>query len=259
MSPALASQRVVVTRSAHQAGGLTTAFEAAGARVECLPLIELAPPRDRRALDRTARRAARYDWLVFTSANSVDAFLPLLDGATSGAHPKLRSAAVGPATAGALRRRGLEPAVVAARSRAEGLLEILVPRLARGARVLIPQAEDARRLLADGLRAAGASVTIVVTYRKRLPAAASAIAGRLFGDSKIGWVTCTSPRIARHLATLFGSDWPRRRSELRAISIGPVTSAELRRLGVEPAAEAEAPSDEAMVAATTQAFLRSRG
>jgi|tagenome__1003787_1003787.scaffolds.fasta_scaffold20960519_1 hypothetical protein len=41
---------------------------------------------------------------------------------------------------------------------------------------------------------------------------------------------------------------PRAR-ELKAVSIGPVTSAELRRFGVEPAAEAERPGDEEMVAA----------
>ncbi len=253
MSPALAGQRVVVTRSAHQAEGLVAAFGAAGAEVERLPLIELAPPKDRRALDRAVRRAAGFDWLIFTSANAVAAFLPLL-----GEPARLRSAAVGPATAAALRRGAVEPAVVAARSNAEGLLENLAPLLAPGTRVLIPQAEDARPALARGLRAAGASVDTVVAYRKRLPAAAAVDARRLFEDSDLGWVTFTSPRIARHLAGLFIADWPRRRGELRAISIGPVTSAELRRLGVEPAAEAETPSDEAMVAAVVDASRAAR-
>ncbi len=250
MRPVLAGQRVVVTRAAHQATGLAAAFEAAGATVERLPLIELAPVRDRQALARAAGRAAGFDWLVFTSANAVAAFLPRLDAA---ARPAVRCAAVGPATAAALRRDGVEPALTAGRSRTEGLLEALAPRLAPGTRVLIPQAEDARPALARGLRAAGAVVTTIEAYRKRLPASAAAGARRLFDDVAIGWVTCTSPRIARHLARLFAADWRRRRGELRAISIGPVTSAALRRLGVEPAAEAETPSDEAMVAAAVSA------
>jgi uroporphyrinogen-III synthase len=66
-------------------------------------------------------------------------------------------------------------------------------------------------------------------------------------------VTFTSPRIVRHFAELFGADWERRRGELRAASIGPVTSAELRRRGVEPAAEAARPGDEEMVAAVARA------
>ena len=66
-------------------------------------------------------------------------------------------------------------------------------------------------------------------------------------------MTFTSPRIVRHFAALFGADWERRRGELRAASIGPVTSAELRRRGVEPAAEADRPLDEALVAAVGKA------
>src|SRR6185436_13486805 len=69
--------RVVVTRAAHQAEGLTTAFRAAGATVEHLPLLEVIPPADPRPLERAASELALYDWLVFTSSNAVDAFLPL--------------------------------------------------------------------------------------------------------------------------------------------------------------------------------------
>ncbi len=234
--------RVVVTRAVHQAAGLCDAFVAAGAEVARLPLIELAPPVDPHALERATGRTPDFDWLVFTSSNAVDAFLPRVNG------PLPRCAAVGPATAGALRHRAVEPALIADRSRAEGLLEVLTPRLEAGARVLLPQAEDARPDLVAGLRAAGAAVTSVVAYRKRLPDDAAVTARRLFARD-LGWVTCTSPRIVRHLAEVLADDWPRRRGELRAISIGPVTSAELRRQGVEPEAEAQRPSNRAMVEA----------
>ncbi len=245
----LAGQRVVVTRATHQAAALRAALEAAGAEVARLPLIELAPAGDPLALERAAREAPGIDWLVFTSSNAVEAFLPLAEGLPRSLP---RCAAVGPATAEALRRLAVEPAIQANRSRAEGLLEVLQPRLRPGARILVPQAEDARPDLAHGLRAAGALVTVVGAYRKVLPATAAAAARRLFTRS-VGWVTCTSPRIVRHLAQLFAADWERRRGELRAISIGPVTSAELRRLGVEPAAQAESPSDRALVDAAVTA------
>ena len=245
----LGGQRVVVTRASHQAPGLITAFTAAGATVAALPLIELAPADDRQALHRAARDAGGFDWLVFTSANAVDAFLPLIE---MPARRQPRCAVVGASTAAALRRRGVQPALTATVPRARGLVADLVPRLAPGARILIPQADDARPDLARGLEAAGACVSVVRAYRKRLPTGAIAAARRLF-RSEVGWATCTSPRIARHLARCFGDDWPRRRGDLRAISIGPVTSAELRRLGVEPAAEAKSPSDRAMVEATLRA------
>jgi uroporphyrinogen-III synthase len=247
----LAGIRVVVTRAEHQAGGLVAAFEAAGAHVEVLPLLEIVPPADRRSLEKALAEVSRYDWLVFTSANAVEGFLP---AAIGGVPPGVRIAVVGHATADAVRARGIEPNRIAHRGDAEGLLEDLLSEVHRGTRVLLPQAADARPTLLVGLRRAGVDFEAVVAYDKRLPPDASRRAEELFGDSPLGWVTFTSPRIVRHFAELFGEDWDRRRPELRAVSIGPVTSAELRRLGVEPAAEAASPGNEEMVRAVAGAI-----
>jgi uroporphyrinogen-III synthase len=236
----LAGVRVVVTRAESQAEGLAAAFAGAGARVETLPLLEVIPPSDLRLLERAAAEAALYDWIVFTSANAVAAFLPLVGGAL-----RPRIAAVGAATAEALRAHGIEPQVTG-RADAEDLAAALAPHAGRS-RVLLPQAADARPALAERLAAAGAEPVVVVAYDKRLPAAAPERARELFAGAPLGWVTFTSPRIVRHFVELLGEDWERRRPELRAVSIGPVTSAELRRRGVEPAAEARSPGDREMV------------
>jgi uroporphyrinogen-III synthase len=247
--------RVVITRSEHQSDALAAAFVAAGARVELLPLLEVVPPADPRPLERAATELALYDWLVFTSANAVEAFMPL----TGGALPdRLRVAVVGPATAEALRGFEIEPFLEARQADAEGLVADLAPYVTRRRRVLIPQASDARPTLADGLTAAGAEAVTIVAYDKRLPPEAPRRAAELFAAEPLGWVTFTSPRIVRHFAGLFGNDWERRRGELRAVSIGPVTSAELRRLGVEPAAEATRPGNEDMVAAAVEASRNGR-
>jgi uroporphyrinogen-III synthase len=242
--------RIVVTRAEHQAGGLAEAFAAAGAAVELLPLLEVVPPADPRPLERAASELALYDWLVFTSSNAVEAFLPLTGGAVPG---RLRVAVVGPATAAALRAWEIEPHLVAGRSEAEGLLADLSPLIDRGRRGLRPQAADARPALAEGLARAGAEPVVVVAYDKGLPADAPRRAAELFAAHPIGWVTFTSPRIVRHFIELFGEDWGRRRPELRAASIGPVTTAELRRYGVEPAAEAAQPGDAGLVEAVVRA------
>ena len=240
----------MVTRAEHQADDLAAAFERAGARVELLPLLEVVPPADPRPLERAATELALYDWVVFTSANAVEAFLPL----TGGAFPdRVRVAVVGPATAEALRAFEIEPHLEAGRADAEGLVADLAPHVARRRRVLIPQAADARPALAEGLAAAGAEAITVVAYDKRLPPEAPRRAAELFADDPLGWVTFTSPRIVRHFAGLFGEDWPRRRGGLAAVSIGPVTSDELRRQGVERIAEAVRPGAEEMVAAMIKA------
>jgi uroporphyrinogen III methyltransferase/synthase len=245
--------RVTITRAAHQAEKLAAAFRAAGFTVEHLPLLEVVPPADPRPLERAVYDLESYDWLVFTSANAVDAFLPLTGGALP---PDLRVAVVGPATAEALRARGHEPGLTASRPDAEGLLADLASLVTQGHRVFLPQAADARPVLAEGLRQTGAEVAVAVAYDKGLPAEAHVQAERLFRDSPIGWVTFTSPRIVHHFVDLFGEgsigDWERRRPELLAASIGPVTSAELRRRGVQGIAEAETPGEEGLVRAVSR-------
>jgi uroporphyrinogen-III synthase len=245
--------RVVVTRAASQGAGLAAALAAAGARVEILPLLEIVAPRDPRALERAASELALYHWVAFTSVNAVRSFLPLAGGALPS---RLRVAAVGPATAHALREAGITPAIVARMARAEGLVEALRPHVGRRQRVLLPQAADARDALAAGLIAAGAEVVRVTAYEKRLPADAPAIAARLFTDDPLGWVTFASGSAARNFASLFPGQWQERRAELRAASIGPATSAALRELGVEPAAQAKRPADRELVQAIVRAVAQ---
>ena len=272
--------RVVVTRAGRQASGLAAALAAAGARVEALPLLEVVPPADPQPLARAAAELPLFDWVVFTSTNAVHALLPQAQtpgdgsgggsmagsagsgggrsgssGAMGGHRSRPRIAAIGAATAAALRGLGIEPALVSAarEQSAGGLLAALLPHLDCGQRVLLPQAADALPTLRQGLLAAGIGAVAVVAYDKRLPEASRRRAAELFASQPIGWVTFTSPSIVRHFACLFGDDWPHRRVELRAASIGPVTTAELRRQGVDPAAEAAAPGDEELVAALTAA------
>ena len=244
-STPLAGLRVVVTRAEAQSAGLARRLEEAGAEIALLPLIEVVPPADPRPLARAASELPLYDWAVLTSANGARA---LLDAAEGSLPARLAVAAVGTATAAILREGGHEPRLIAAQGNAEALLAELAPHVPRR-RVLLPQAADARPLLARGLEAAGADLTAIVAYDKRLPPEAPERAAALFASGSLGWVTFTSGGLARRFAALFGADWPARRGGLLAASIGPVTAADLRALGVEPAAEAARPTDEALVEA----------
>jgi uroporphyrinogen-III synthase len=246
-SEALNGRRVVVTGgTSHQAGELAAAFAAAGAEVELLPLLEVLPPADPEPLDEAAATGGSYDWVVFTTANAVEAFVPLMPEPFP---ESVTVAAVGTTTAQAVRRLGVEVNVVATRVDAEDLVEELAPHLLGDERILLLRAEDAPDTLAQGLEWLGCDVTAVDAYRKVLAAGAAARARGLFDGREIGGVTFTSPRTVRHFAALFGEDWQRRREDLRAVSIGAATSRELRRHGVAGIAEALEPSPAAMVRA----------
>jgi uroporphyrinogen-III synthase len=152
----LAGRRIVVTRP--EAKTLANELEGLGAEVTIVPLIEILPAEDHRALEDSLERFASYDWIVLTSVNGVAAVAKGLSGLGNAA----RVAAVGPVTAEAIRSHGVEPAYVAARASEDiagglGALD--------GMRVLLPQADIADPGLAEELRGQGAEVDAVVAYR----------------------------------------------------------------------------------------------
>lgn len=248
---ALDDTRVVITRAAHQARNLQHLFEDEGARVELLPLLEILEPIDTRPLERAATELALFEWVVFTSANAVEALVEAAGGCLP---ERLRVAAVGAATARALRSFDIEVELVPQVGRAEGLVAELGPRVARRQRVLLPQAADARPTLDEGLRAAGAEVVRIHAYRKRVPPETPQRVERLFGaEGGWGWVTFTSPSTVRHLADALSARWSEAPGRLLAASIGPVTTEALKARGIEPAAIAASPTDASLVAAVVAA------
>ena len=159
----LFGRRVVVTRARHQAGELSRRLRTAGAGVVELATIAVVDPADGgAAMGEAAGRAATHDWVVFTSANAVERFLARLRDARGFGSAHI--AAIGPGTAAALAARGLLADLLPASFVAESLLEAF-PAPAPGASVLLPQAADARDVLADGLRARGWRVEVVEAYR----------------------------------------------------------------------------------------------
>jgi uroporphyrinogen-III synthase len=127
---------------------------------------------------------------------------------------------------------------VAEQAVSESLLESLGE--VAGRRVLVATAEGARTVLPDGLRQRGAEVDVLHLYRtRREPVDVEAV---LAADL----VTFTSSStVSNLLEALSGRDL----STLRAVSIGPVTSATLREHDVEPVTEADPHDVEGLVEA----------
>ena len=166
----LFGKRVIVTRAREQASELSRRLRDLGAHVIEVPTIQIAETGDPAALDDAAARVGEYDWVVFTSANAVTRFLPRVGDARR--FGRARIAAIGSATADCMSEHSLIPDLVPERFVAEALVEAFPD--GPGC-VLLPQAADARPVLADGLRAKGWQVDVVEAYRT-LPAAPPAAA-----------------------------------------------------------------------------------
>jgi uroporphyrinogen III methyltransferase / synthase len=227
--------RVVVTRARAQASALRTRLEELGAAVVEAPAIAIEP------LAFDPPDFAGFDVLVLTSANGVERVLPADARTLAGT----TVAAIGSGTAEALATHGIVADVVPERAVGEALLEALGD--VAGKRVLVAVAEGARDVLPDGLTAGGADVTTLRTYRTvPQPVDAEAV---LAADL----VTFTSSStVANLVAAMDGRDL----SALRAVSIGPVTSASLRDAGIEPVAEADPHDVAGLIGAVLEAAGR---
>ena len=160
---ALEGKTVLVTRSPDQSRELRRLLEDAGARVISIPTITIGPPEDWAPADDAIARLADFEWIIFASANAVDAFL-----ARAGTLPGVPIAAVGSQTAQRLRDRDLKVELVPEDFRAEGLLRNFPDDLT-DVEILLPRAQAGNDVLPDTLKERGARVDVVAVYQNQLP------------------------------------------------------------------------------------------
>ncbi len=252
----------LVTRSRDQASRLVELLSAAGARCLEAPTIEIAPPGDFGPLDAALQHLGRYEWVIFTSANGVRAFMDRLfqKGLDVRVLGRARLAVIGPATGQALRDHGLVPDVVPDTFQAEGLLAVLDPRLMGGTRLLLARAAQARDVLPEGLRQMGAKVDVVPVYRAVPPQSVPPSAAAALAAGRVDILTFTSSSTVHNFAALAGRE---RFQELAAhaavASIGPITTATLKEYDITPQIEPKDYTIPALAAAIVEYFTYSQG
>ena len=265
----LRSRRVLITRTRAQASALAAELLQQGATPLLIPAIAIVPPSSFAPLNHALATLSRFSWVIVTSTNAVDAIAARAQLLGVTLHPQ-RLAAIGKATAEALRAAGivpeLPPVLLPAVAVAESLADALLPhindlrRAAPPASVALLRAASARDTLPQALADAGAEVSIIPAYETVIPA--SSIDALRHAFSRPGLmpdaITFTSSSTVTHLlAMLKAANLPLPAGILR-ISIGPVTSATLRGLGLPPDAEAAEPTIPAMIDALECAFRITR-
>lgn len=254
---ALAGRTILVTRARRQAGRLSEVLRERGATVLEIPAIAIEPPRSYAPLDAALRNISEYQWLIVTSVNGAETLRARMDvlGVAAERFAYLQIAAVGSATAAALREAGLAVTLTPREYVAESLVEALGERVA-GQRVLLARATVARDVIPDALRARGAVVDVVDAYRTVIPAESVTAIRTIFGTG--GRVpdaaTFTSSSTVTNFLALLEAAGVGRSAQMKAVSIGPVTSATLRENGWEPAAEADPHDLSGLVEAVVRAL-----
>lgn len=182
---------IVITRPVHQGEMLKARLESKGAAVLHFPTIEILPAARNTDLESRLRLLESYHWAIFISPNAVDYAADYLDFGSL--PPKLKIAAIGPGTARALAAHGRKPDMLPRDgANSEALLKLEALRAVARKRVLIVRGQGGRELLAQTLEERGAEVDYAEVYRRAVPRADQAEAGRWFRGSRVDAVVVTS-------------------------------------------------------------------
>ncbi len=275
----LQGKRILVTRASKQAGALSDRLRKLGAIPVEFPIIQIAPPEDWVLLDNALHQLCAkeeepyYTWLVFTSANGVNICFDRLNTLAYNTNDigKVRVAAIGPATAQALRHHGIKPDLVPDEYIAEGVAAALIEDVHRhgvsleGKRILVLRAAEARKVLVEKLQRAGAIVEEVAAYRTR-GAVIDDEQGhevlRLLQAGQLDILTFTSSSTVRHFVQWLADCAPgaavspiahvTHNPQLKIACIGPITSQTARELGLDVQIEASEFTIDGLVEAIVQ-------
>lgn len=202
---ALAGVGVLVTRPAHQAEPLCRALTALGARVTRFPTIAIASPADPDALKPNLQRLDGAAWAVFVSPNAVHALMSRLREQGQDWPPGIRTAAVGPGTAAALREHGAAVTCVpASGADAETLLAEPGFQPAPGERVAVVKGEGGRAVLGQGLAARGIDVVELAVYRRMMPDTDPAVLDAARAGGTLDVAVVTSVEALENLVAMAG-------------------------------------------------------
>jgi len=254
----LFGRKVLVTRAKDRAAELSDILEELGAYALEIPMIRIEPPEDTHPLDEAVENLRRYDWLVFTSVNGVDAFVDRMRALNRDARAlyRIRICCIGPATAARVEQHFLKVDCIPERFVSEEIPKAMLKcGTLREKDILMPRADIASPDLAEQLRALGACVTDVVAYRT-LPAEfdADGLFARL-GAGEIDAVTLASASTARNLAATLG--WKRVKDiadKSIFAAIGPVTARAAREAGIPVTIEAAEHTLSGLVQALVEHF-----
>jgi uroporphyrinogen III methyltransferase / synthase len=268
----LVGRRVIVTRSAGQAGTFSDRLSHLGATVLEMPTLEIGPPSSWDALDGAIAQLDQYQWLVLTSTNGVEAFWSRLfaQGKDSRTLAGLKIAVVGRKTAEQLTQSGIIPDFIPPDYVADALVEHFPEEDLQGLKILFPRVESGGRdILVAALGERGAQVDAVAAYESRCPEQMPILVYEALRDRQVDAVTFTSSKTVQHFCQLLNQtaaadpeqqgDWQSWLDSVQIVSIGPQTSLSCQKQLGRVNLEAAEYTLEGMEAVLVQHFQQSEG
>ncbi|MCL4562426.1 MAG: uroporphyrinogen-III synthase [Chloroflexi bacterium] len=252
----LLGKHILITRPQAQSDALAQQLADLGAEPVLLPAIEIVLPVQNKELDRAVAEIPTYQWVIFTSANGVQAVWIRMEalGLEISSFKGVKVAAIGPATAHALEDLGIVPDFIPD----EYLAEAIAAEIGdvRGQRILLPRAAIARKALPELLRQKEALVTEIAAYQTRQAALTPQQAANLLQG--IDAVTFTSPSTVAGFTQMLNGNHFNLLGNAVIACIGPVTAQAAREIGYEPQIIASEHTTSGLVKALVEYYQNAR-
>ena len=254
----LQGNRIVVTRSQGQASELSRKLELSGAEVIGLPLINIERNIDAETMKDVFDEIASYDWLVFSSPNGVryffEGFFETFEDIRSLGF--IRIAAVGASTAKEIKKYFVSVDLIPDEANAESLADKLIATDSLdSAKVLVVAGNLGRDVLIDKIEEARAIVDRFEVYKTTPTDLSDHPGAKLFRENGADAIIFTSSSgvrsfvdQAKDLQLEKGATSP------KSVSIGPITSAEMKKQGMPVQIQAGEASLDGIVEALIKEF-----
>jgi len=204
-----------------------------GAEAIQFPTIAIRPVPYTTEIDAAVSALDSYSWVIFTSANGVKLFAGHMAaaGKDARAFANCKIAAIGPATAAAVRALGITPDYVPDAYVAEAVARGLVALGVAGKRILIPRARVAREVLAEELKKAGAIVNVLPVYDTVADLANKDVVMERINSGKLSAITFGSSSTVENFFKIIPESVIAAHPEIALATIGPITAKTLEKHG----------------------------
>lgn len=239
MMPGLRGRVIAITRGEGEAREFARLVEAEGGRVIAVQATEIVPAEPAAAEEfASLLKKKRHDYCAFMSAHAARVLFELLPQAGD-LLTETEVIAVGPKTKEELERRGVRARTPDREYSSEGVVEMLAAAAAAEGKkekkkIIIPRSGEANEYAAEALSGLGMEVDEILMYTVRTAGMTPAWRGLygLMADGKVDAIVFTSASNVRAFFEIIEKLGPARPA-CGLISIGPFTSAELQKRGLE--------------------------
>ena len=246
----LFGQRILVTR---KHSGEFELLEELGAEIIEFPTIEIVPPITWDELDKSIDKIETYNWLIFTSANSVRFFFKRFFERDKDIRELkgIKICAVGSKTALEVKKYGMKVDLVPEEFNAEGLIKVFgqqsIVNGLKGMKFLLPRAELAREIFPEKVRELGGEIDIATAYRAVKPETHGKRLRRFLKEGKISIATFTSAATFNNFMSIMDRYALELLKGVAIAVIGPVTARAVEKAGLSVNIMPEQATIEAMV------------